>query len=276
MRFDLDKQASQDQTDAGFGGADLDWLGRNGSWVLMAFGVGLIALSALIADKEAVAVVLAFCGVAAVVFGVLLPRLEGSFVFSPTKFSATLSEARKAGVREDLTLEERADLILRLIDVEGDEHKYAKKVARKERGLRGGRGVGPPPERLFPLPDPLPFVRPSRADEVHETHRAFKDHVADAFRDGGWDVESLEPGSPFDFVASREGERNYVEAKLSRRLSAADAEAFIAIANQKLDPAKNDNFVLAVNRGALSKQASRAFVGPSPRIMVFEVPVEGW
>src|SRR4051794_29841784 len=95
----------------------VDWLGRNGGWVLLVFGVALVVVAIVFADKQAIASILAFSGVAAVVLGVLLSRLEGPFELSPTKLAATLRAARKAGVREDLTLEERADLILREIGV---------------------------------------------------------------------------------------------------------------------------------------------------------------
>lgn len=254
---------------------DLDWLGRNGGWVLLGFGIGLIALATAIADKETVAAVFAFCGVASAVFGVLLPRLEGSFVFSPTKFAATLTEARKVGVREDLTLEERADLILRLLDVEGDR-KHTKKVQRKERALKGSRGVAPVPGRLHPLPHPAPFTRPSNTSLVHEAFLAFEAHVADAFREAGWELEQLGSSSRFDFIAAKDGEKNYVEVKLSRRLSAADAQAFLAVVNESVDREESARFVLAVNQGALSKDASRALMRSSFTVQVLEVVVEGW
>ncbi len=282
MRFDLDELNQLDQSDPPDtvktvrGRSDLDWLARNGGWVLLAFGIGLIALATAIANKEAVAAIFAFCGVASAVFGVLLPRLEGSFVFSPTKFAATLAEARKVGIREDLTLEERADLILRLLDVEGDERKHAKRVDRKERLLKRSLGVSPVPERHYPLPQPPPFARPSDTDRVHETLVAFEAHVAAAFREAGWAIEELGPASPFDFVATQEGEKNNVEVKLSRRFSAADAQAFIAAADESIDPGENERCVLVVNRGALSEQASQAFLGSSFSIQVLEVPVEGW
>ncbi len=64
-----------------------------------------------IAEKQAVASILAFSGVASAIFGVLLSRLEGAFEFSPTKFSATLKAARTVGIRDDLTLDERAQVI---------------------------------------------------------------------------------------------------------------------------------------------------------------------
>lgn len=282
MRVDLDKLDQLDQPGPPDtvkdvrGRSDLDWLGRNGGWALLAFGIGLIVLATAIADRETVAAIFAFCGVASAVFGVLLPRLEGSFVFSPTKFSATLAEARRVGIREDLTLEERADLILRLLDVEGDERKHAKRVDRKERMLKSSRGIGPVPERHYPLPQPPPFARPSDTDRVHETLIAFEAHVAAAFREVGWEIEELGPASPFDFVATQEGEKNKVKVKLSRRFSAADAQSFIAAARESMDLGENERCVLAVNRGALSKQASQAFLGPSFSIQVLEVPVEGW
>jgi hypothetical protein len=277
MRFDLQEESQgpvQPRRSAIAG--DLDWLGRNGGWVLVAFGLGLIALAVIVADSEAVAVVFAFCGVASVVFGVLLPRLEGSFVFSPTKFAATLSEARRVGVREDLTLEERADLMLRVLGVEGDESRHAKRVSRRERAFRSGLGVRPLPERHYPLPRPDPFNRPAEEGHVHEAHVAFEEHVAAAFEDSGWALEKLGPASPFDFVTTQGDEKNFVTAKLVRRFSAADAKLFVETAEEIMDLQGNERCVLAVNRGALSSQASQALLRPVFLVEVLEVPVEGW
>src|SRR4051812_3484569 len=95
----------------------LDWLGRNGGWVLLALGLLVLSLGLLFADHEALASVLGFSGVAVAVLGVLLSRLEGTFELSPTKLAGTLKRARQVATREDLTLEERGDALLHLLRV---------------------------------------------------------------------------------------------------------------------------------------------------------------
>ena len=60
-------------------------LGRNGGWILVVFGIVLVPVVVVIRKERAAASILAFSGVAAVIFGVLLSRLQGAFEFGPTK-----------------------------------------------------------------------------------------------------------------------------------------------------------------------------------------------
>jgi hypothetical protein len=147
-----------------------DWLGRHGGWILVIFGAVLVAVAVVFRKEQAVASILSFSGVAAVIFGVLLSRLEGSFEFGPTKFAATLRAVRSAGIREDLTLEEKANLILGVVDVRGDEHPETIAAGREESttGLRAPRdGQAEAGLQDVPLPRPIPFVVPGATDQVH-------------------------------------------------------------------------------------------------------------
>jgi hypothetical protein len=232
----------------------LDWLGRHGGWVLVVFGVALVAVSVVVADKQAVASILAFSGVAAAVFGVLLSRLEGSFEFGPTKFSATLTAARSAGAREDLTLEERANLMLRLLDVRGDAQAGPALVGPESTDVEIDRLRPDEPGAIPdtpPLPRPIAFIVTGATDQIHRVGFGFEQHVAEAFRRDGWGVEVLRGGADFgvDLMATKDDWRLYIEVKLSRRLS--------------------------VNSGALTV-AAREVLMSVPRLVVWEVPVEGW
>jgi GNAT superfamily N-acetyltransferase len=63
------------------------------------FGVALATAAALVCKAQAVASVLGFSGVGAVVFGVVLSRLEGAFELGPTNLAATITAVRIGGAR---------------------------------------------------------------------------------------------------------------------------------------------------------------------------------
>jgi hypothetical protein len=252
--------------------SDLDWLGRNGGWVLLVLGIALIAISVAIADKrEAVACVLAFSGVAASVLGVLLSRLEGAFEFSPTKFAATLKAARTVGTREDLTLEEKADLIIHLLGVGGDEPEATETTSPESPKVEG------PDEQRDYLPSRLlSFTAPTEINQVKLAGSSFEHHVAQIFRADGWAVEgaSSRRDPSFDLVARKNDKTLYIEVKLRRRLSAADVGQVIAAVLSRSDP-PNAGYVFAVNAGGLSAAAQGA-LAKAPNLYVMEIPVEGW
>ncbi len=259
--------------------SDLGWLGRNGGWVLLGLGLMFIGISVLLSDKQAVSSIFGFSGIAATVFGVLLPRLEGPFQFSPTKFAATLVSARSVGTRDDLTLEERADLILRILEVEGERRPYHhdKRLQRMQEKLESGSGVGPLSALRRPsLPRPIPVELSDNPDRIRENGVAFEQHVAQLFREDGWTVEELDLANDTaaNFVARKDGEDCFVETKLRRRLSGADGRRIVETARASYkgrDPNKTRH-VLAVNLGALSKKASQELLGYMVEVM--EIPVD--
>ena len=61
----------------------------------MVFGSALIGLAAVFADKPAIAPIFAIGGVALILMGVLLPRVEGQLEFGATGFKVFLAELRE-------------------------------------------------------------------------------------------------------------------------------------------------------------------------------------
>lgn len=254
-----------------------DWLSRNGGRLLLVFGVALVAIAVAIADKQVVASVLAFSGVGAAIFAVLLTRLEGSFKFSPAKFAATLKAAREVGVREDLTLEERADLILRVLGVGGEDQTGTVIIDPIVIDARGQPSDDVSIAEEPPLlPRPLSFTVPGATDEVHRVAQAFEHHVERLFRESGWDVEEVQRAGDgaFDFAAQKDRRLLYVEVKLHRRLTMADARQFLAMVLMR-DDSPATHYVYAVNAGALSA-AARNVLATDRRVVVWEVVAERW
>jgi hypothetical protein len=68
------------------------WLSRHGGWILLVAGTALLVLSALFSNRPAVAPIFALGGIALVVLGVFLPRIEGAFEFNATGFKFFLAE----------------------------------------------------------------------------------------------------------------------------------------------------------------------------------------
>ncbi len=256
-----------------------DWLARNGGWVLLVFGALLVAVSVVIADRQAVASILAGAGVAAAVFGVILSRLEGSFEFSLTKVAATLKAARTVGVREDLTQEERAELIFRLLGIAGDKQAQPTPAASESstgdsRSQQQAGDTGT--TRASPrLPRPVPFRVVGATQNTHAVFRGFEEHVASVFRRAGWEVDVVGPQNrAFDLVVHKDDWHLYIEIKLGRRLSMADADRFVSMVGGR-PAAPMTRYVFAVNAGALSA-AARDVLASSPSILLWEIPVEGW
>ena len=75
-----------------------EWLAANGGWILVVAGVALIALATCYSTRVAVAPVFAFTGIASIVFGVLLPRIEGQTEFGTTGIKMVIT-----GINETLS-----------------------------------------------------------------------------------------------------------------------------------------------------------------------------
>ncbi len=246
-----------------------EFLTRNGGWVLLLLGVGLIALGVVTVDHEVVASAFAFTGIASAILGVLLPRLEGDFEFSPTRLAATLQAVRSASVREDLTFDERANEILRLLGVGG-----ARSSETRQQTEEAGSGLSQRGERDVDLAEVTAFV--VRNTGGGHLALAFEHHVMEAFRRSGWAVESVGPGSDLgvDFVAQREGQEAFVQVKLARRFTVADLDYLIS-SFYRADRLGTARHVLAINSGALSATA-RGRLRVTEGLDVVEIPVEGW
>lgn len=237
--------------------------------MLLCLGAALIALGAVLAKHEVVASVFAFSGVATALLGVLLSRLEGSFEVSPTRLVGTLKEMKTASVRDDLTFEERANILFKLLGVSGEE---------------GGRADRTPAEAPAPqttptvaLPQPTPFVATGEANQAEAVGQAFERHVEARFRQDGWKIESERTAwdMGFDFKAVKGDLTVYVEVKLRRRLGAADARALLGAVHRHGADSPGAIWVMAVNAGALSA-AARKELAWSSDVFVLEFPVEGW
>jgi hypothetical protein len=268
---------------------EFDWLGQRAGWVLLALGVVLIGLAVATAGHEAVAAIFAFSGAATAIFGVLLSRLEGPFEISPTRFSGVLKKLKTVSAREDLTFEERANLLLKILGVTGGstpapppEAPPVRRGAPRARGRDGtSTGAGPTTSSEIPtmqhrppLPRPVPFTVTGETDRAGAVAQAFERFVIERFRADGWEVDaarSMDRG--FDFKAQKDETEAFVEVKLRRRFSAADAAALIGAV--KTWGEATDRWILAINAGALSEAAREQF-SAFPAIEVWEVPIEGW
>ena len=89
--------------------------------MLVVAATALIALAATFADHDALAVVFALGGVALVIVGVMLPRVQGQFEFSPTGFKLFLAELEIQ--TSDLSPEAKADVLDAIVDVGSDIEK---------------------------------------------------------------------------------------------------------------------------------------------------------
>jgi Holliday junction resolvase-like predicted endonuclease len=246
-----------------------EFLARNGGWVLLLLGVTLIGLAVVVADQEALASIFAFSGIAAAVLGVLLPRLKGNLEFSPTRLAATLKEARSAGVREDLTFEDRANEILRLLGISGSVPSPREPPADAPES-----SAKQPREDGVELP-PVPTFTVGMVGKG-QLGLAFERHVMEGFKHLGWEIESEGSRLEFgvDFIARREGAIAYVQVKLARRFTLADLDHVIA-SFSRADSEGVARHVLAINSEALSATA-RERVASIADLEVVEVPVEGW
>jgi hypothetical protein len=216
-------------------------LTRRSGEVLILFGLLLVGLACLFADEATVAPIFAFGAVASVVLGIVLSRVEGDFELSPTGLKTRLLAVQQIAVREDLTLEEKAD---NMIDV----------VERGETLHGSWRAV---------------LAATSAANRAE----SFLAAVRDDLEANGWEVD--EPGvrDPFmDLVARRDGQRVGIIAKAVRPLSKADVEKALAPLSLWDGSLRHG---LAVYAGALSAEARRWLTDQHPRVTVFEVTTPG-
>jgi hypothetical protein len=250
-------------------GEKAEFLTRHGGWVLLLFGAVLIGLAVVVASHEALAAIFAFTGIASAVIGVLLPRLTGDFEFSPTRLAATLKEIRNTSVREDLTFEERANEVLRLLEVGGSFPTQSAQHGGDASSLDQSRAG----DDTLPSVPTFEVEGPKRRGSLGVE---FERHVMDAFRQADWKLTLLERGHDVgvDFVAKRKGRTIYVQLKFARRLSVADLDR-VAATFSRVDPSGVAGHVLAINEGALSL-AARERLMQTPSLEVVEIPVEGW
>jgi hypothetical protein len=230
-----------------------DFLGRHGGWVLLVFGIALVTLAALLADKPAVASIFAFTGVASAIVGVLLARIEGPFELTATGLKARLRAARIVIEREDWTLEDKGDVLTELLAPDVDE---SSRLA--EPGSTEARSLG-------------------RSWNESPSYRArqFEEAVRHRLEDDGWSVKETTLGRDFgaDFVATRDGERIVVEAKARRRLGVADVLEFVSKAHalNGIDQFEPATFVLAVPRGVLTASARTELAGLNADVRLMEI-----
>jgi hypothetical protein len=214
-------------------GPQPDRLGRHGGLGLTLFGIALVVLACCFADKTAVAPIFASGGIVCVVLGVVLSRVEGDLELSATGLKARLQAVRTITEREDLTLDEKADEIIEVIE--------APRVSVAPRFPRGVE-VGSPPD------DPV--------QRALEFERLLRDHLIAE----GWTIEDHRPidaaDQGWDMVARRGDEHALVVAKASRRLARADVQRAIA---PGIGLPMLTTLILAVRPGALSADA-RAFL----------------
>lgn len=237
---------------------------------LVVVGFGLIALATWHETRSSVATVFAVMGVASVILGVVLERVEGAFELGPGGLKATLRAARSIEEREDLTLAEKGDELLYLLSGARGAPAHRPVQSPLAGRLTTQPGLGSPPSPQLPSPGLFVVTSESRAQASLD----FQRHVAQAFRSAGWHVE--EPDGPgdmgVDLKARLGGRLVCVEVKLYRApLSAADAREFLGLAH--LAPCGADaEYVLAVREGSLTRAALDA-LRSSPRITLLEVPV---
>lgn len=117
-----------------------DRLASWAGWILLIFGAGLIGLATALADKPAVAPIFAIGGVALIVMGVLLPRLEGQLEFGASGFKVFLAELREQtrGLEADakaIILDEVVEVTSRAVSPETARRLVSDVVARAQRSL---------------------------------------------------------------------------------------------------------------------------------------------
>ena len=253
--------------------AFLTWLDRFSGPLLAVVGLMLIALGAIVRSHEVVASIFAFAGVATVILGVLLPRLEGQFEISPTRLVATFKAARQVGAREDLTFEDRANEIFKLLNIEGESEPDTKAARQQPQTEESNQSA---PVAGAPLPKPLEFVVPGDLGSISAVAQAFERHVERLFDQEGWEIESygFTRDFVFDFKARKAEERAILSVLLRRRISAADIAAISAMFS-RIDPESESRHILAINQGAFSTAARQA-LNAQVEFELLEIPMEGW
>jgi hypothetical protein len=263
-----------------------DWLSRHAGWVLIGFGVVLVAASVVVPHRQGVASVFAMLGILVAVFGVLLSLIEGQFEIGLGGVKAQLkdlTEIRKTGSREDLTVGQKGDLMSRQAGVAaGQPDQVAAAVTHLVPKWSVARSDGiTPPDWQTEDPPALPpvreFIVTGDVENPVRWAQGFETHVREAFVEDGWEVERPREwvGTGVDFVAEKDGWMVRVEVLLRRRLSASDMRDAIAL----FDPdarAPRTLGLIVVNSGApteLALEVARTATYPP---VVMEVPVVGW
>jgi hypothetical protein len=249
------------------------WLDRLSGLLLFILGLILIGLAFVTRSHEGLASIFAFTGVATAVVGLLLPRLEGQIEISLTRMAATLRAARQAGVRDDLTFEDRANEVFKVLNIAGDPEGST--PAPTERTSSSGEVEKVDTSRA-PLPTPLDFLVTGDIGSMGAVAQAFEKHVERLFSQSGWQVESRGSTHDFgyDFRAVSDSETAYVSVQLRRRLSVADLDRTAATLD-RVDPSGESRHVLAVNGDAFSAQG-RHVLSEIQSLEVMEIPVDGW
>ncbi len=223
--------------------APADPLSRHGGEGLVTFGVALVVLACVFADEATVAPIFAFGGVASIVLGVILVRVEGDLEFTTTGLRTRLLAVRTIASREDLTLEEKADEIIEVV-----ESSWTSPLKVPHRGAAAG------------WPDPL---------SAAQRGWVFEAGVRDRLRADGWDVHEEAGDHGGDLVAQRSDEQPLVVVKATRRLSRADVER--AIAGRLLAERSRARRVLATPAGAVSAEARAWLHRTHPSVEILEV-----
>lgn len=222
-------------------------------------GIG-IALAIVLVKHEALSVMFGFVGMATVVLGILLPRLEGEFELSATGLKGTLRQARDVLASDELTLAEKGDAVSALL---------------LEETPQSGTSGNPPIRPV--LVDVPAFVWPDSPEpgklSLVNVGREFEAHVRRAFEAAGWKVEPQGRGRFGDFVVVKGTFRRIVEAKAARHLSAADVAQIVA--RRPTDGEDSSTaWALVVPSHALSPAALRV-VEPILELEVVYVPIAG-
>lgn len=199
-----------------------------------------------------------FCAVVCAVVGVLLHRLEGPIELSPTSLRATLRRAQSVAGDENLTLEEKGDALVELVESVSASERRLEEPRKRSSGVQVVTGAP-----LSSLPVISRFVL-SNVGGIgvvpRGESRRFEEHVKSAFEDAGWVIERL-TDHDFDFRADKGPVRAYVEVKLRLNLGAADARLFLQLVDWRLAAGRGGRetprFLLVVAEGALSSGAKR-------------------
>jgi hypothetical protein len=234
-----------------------DSLSDHGGWILVAVGIGLITLAAVFADRVSLAPIFAFCGIASIVFGVFLPRMEGQTEFSTTGVKFVLKATKQALGQRHLTPEQVANVYeTSLVDIE--ELVTAK-----------------------PAPEAHPDATAARRRTTEtEPARAgdFEEQIVTWLTKSGWHVDRSvtragQVDDGFDFRATRGNEVVSVQVKSTTRIGAADiaATAFL-LEHFALDL---PHAVLVVRSGAVTGFALEQAYAVSDVLSVYEARGDG-
>ena len=230
-----------------------DWLARHGGVILVATGVALITLAAVYSTRVAVAPVFAFTGIASVILGVVLPRVE-ALELSQSRIKLVLSRvleavaARRTPEEIGVLYEHGFDQIA--VAVSGREPSPALlPSAAPESALPPSAPAQDRPDGISPRERLSPLAAPTSASLQKAVMRWLERNGWDAKpqtgnSDPGWDVDAV-----------RNNERIAVQVKAAHAISAADIAAVAVLRDHfQLDVA---HAVLVVPDATLSEFALR-------------------